>query len=144
MTVEYTLAEIDLIAERLLREFSTAKCFAFYAEMGCGKTTLIKALCCQLGVKENTSSPTFSIINEYRGAGDIRVFHSDWYRLKGVQEAIDAGIEDMLCQQDAFRFVEWPEIAEELLPPHHIRVTINLMDEQQRVLTAKLYEEQEC
>ncbi len=140
MKIEFALEDINDVARTLLNHFPLSRCFAFYAEMGRGKTTLIKALCTCLGVTENTSSPTFSIINEYRGSQDCRIFHSDWYRLKGVQDAIDAGVEDVLQTPGAYHFIEWPEVANELLPSEFVRVTLTLGDGQKRILTAELFQ----
>jgi tRNA threonylcarbamoyladenosine biosynthesis protein TsaE len=85
--------------------------------MGSGKTTLIRALCKTLGVLDNVSSPTFSIINQYEiPSNKNRVYHMDWYRLKNSRDAIEAGVADILEDAHSYCFIEWPEIAEELLP----------------------------
>ena len=134
MTLTFHISQIDEVAQKILTQYPNARCFALYAEMGSGKTTLIRALCRQLGVTENTSSPTFSIINEYIGHHNQVIYHSDWYRLKGVQDAIEAGVQDMLENKNAFCFVEWPEIAEELLDTDCIKVNINFVDTDTRTL----------
>lgn len=135
MILPFHLNEINDVAKKLLEKFPGKKCFAFFAEMGSGKTTLINAMCRQLGVTENTSSPTFSIINEYRTNDGTKVFHTDWYRLKNAEDAIQSGIEDMLLQKDAWCFIEWPEIAEELLPAETVKLKIKMTGEQERTIT---------
>jgi tRNA threonylcarbamoyladenosine biosynthesis protein TsaE len=134
MKLQYHLHDINQTAQAILQTYPYARCFAFFAEMGSGKTTLIKALCKQLGVEENTSSPTFSIINEYRSADGNKIYHSDWYRLKGAQEAVEAGVEDILQEVQAYCFIEWPEIAIDLLPANCIRIQLTAIDEQTRLL----------
>lgn len=96
---------------------------AFYGEMGVGKTTLIKELLNLLGVKEHTSSPTFSIVNEYRSGSGEPVYHFDFYRLKTPEEAMDIGIEEIF-EEDAWVFMEWPEKIGNLLPQNCVLVRI--------------------
>jgi len=128
-------SELASVAKALLSTYPAARCFAFYADMGSGKTTLISQLCRQLGVTDTVSSPTFSIINEYAlGERAERVYHMDWYRLKHTEDAIEAGVQDVLQQEDAWIFIEWPEIAEELLPETCVRIRLLMVDEETRQL----------
>ena len=98
--------------------------FAWYAQMGAGKTTLIKEICRQLGSSDHFSSPTYSIVNEYRISEQTKIYHIDLYRLKDVEEALSIGIEDYLYS-NYYCFVEWPELVEHLLPEDTVKVTIN-------------------
>ena len=84
------------------------KKFAFYAEMGVGKTTLIKELSLQLGAVDIISSPTFSIVNEYTTSSNYKIYHLDLYRLEDDKEAFDFGYEEYLNSDD-YCFIEWPE-----------------------------------
>ena len=117
------LTELSVAASQLLQHHQNKKVFAFYGEMGAGKTTFIKELCKTLGVIENTSSPTFSVINEYKTITGEKVFHFDFYRLKNENEAYDLGYEDYLYSNN-YCFIEWPEKIANLLPDDLIRVTI--------------------
>ena len=112
----YTLDELQEVASELLREHTPPRVFALQGELGAGKTTLVASCCRQLGVLEPVDSPTYAIINEYTGAIDV-IYHLDCYRLNGVEEAIDAGIEELLQQNGYTVFVEWPAVIEPLLPP---------------------------
>lgn len=132
MKIQYHLKDIKSAANELLKMFPHQKCFAFYAEMGSGKTTLINEMCKQIGVEEKTSSPTFSIINEYQTKIGNRVFHLDLYRLKGVQDAIEAGVGDVLAQSENYCLIEWPEIAEVLLDRNCVRLKINFITNEER------------
>jgi tRNA threonylcarbamoyladenosine biosynthesis protein TsaE len=112
---------------------------AFSGHLGAGKTTFIHALCEYLGVEDAVSSPTFALINEYhfdQSGKDKVIYHMDWYRLRDTEEAINAGMEDALLQPDAWCFVEWPEKATELLPANCLWIEIEVLDAEERMLTA--------
>ena len=122
--MEYTLTEVDRIAATLLDRFGRDRTYALVGELGAGKTTLISALCRRLGVGEPTSSPTFSIVNEYRSPGGP-VFHLDCYRLESLEEALAAGLEDLFAPEEPTPvFVEWPEVIEPLLPENTVVVRL--------------------
>jgi tRNA threonylcarbamoyladenosine biosynthesis protein TsaE len=133
MELIFALGEIEAAASQFLSWFPNKKVFAFNGQMGAGKTTFITAVCKSLGVTATVSSPTFSIINEYK-TGDTRIFHLDLYRLKGAAEAIDAGVEDVLFSGDLC-LVEWPEIAPELFPDDTVQVFLRQIDASTRKLS---------
>ena len=112
------------VAQQLLSHFPDERFFAFFAEMGVGKTTLIKAICRQLGVDDNVCSPTFAIINEYHTSEHEAVYHFDFYRLKRSEEAYDIGCEEYFYS-GCYCLVEWPEVVESLLPSHYVRVALH-------------------
>ena len=126
METIFELSRIQFVAADICKLVPGKKVVAFSGEMGSGKTTLIKAICNELQVKDVVSSPTFSIVNEYESnAGTI--YHLDLYRLNGTIEAVQAGVEECLYSGNIC-FVEWPEKALSLLPENvlHIRIyTIN-------------------
>lgn len=138
---------MDIIfSKKALKSFSANFCLlikkhsvvAFYAPMGAGKTTLITAICNELGVKSTSSSPTFSIINEYQTTDKQTIYHMDWYRLKDEEEAIQAGVEDALLSGHTC-LVEWPEKAEGLLPDGTLHVCIEVLDDEtRRIFTPSL------
>ena len=111
--------------------------FAFYAPMGTGETTFIKALCEELGVTDVINSPTFSIINEYRAepSGEL-IYHFDCYRLEQLSDALSLGAEDYL-QSGALCFIEWPEVIEDILPADTVHVTLEELEGGVRKLTAR-------
>ena len=102
--------------------------------MGAGKTTLIKALCAELAVKDMTSSPTYSIVNEYIYPNG-KVFHFDFYRIKSEIEAYDLGFEEYLYSKQ-YCFIEWPEKIKVLWPESYIQVIINQTKDEVRTITA--------
>lgn len=115
--------DLDEIADRLLKAFPDHRIFAFYGEMGAGKTTIIKSLCQVLNVEDSVSSPTFAIVNVYQTADGSYINHFDCYRMKSIEEAFDIGYEDYFFSGD-YCFVEWPEKIEILLPEEAVRVEI--------------------
>lgn len=122
------LSQLSVVAGEILKSVSGPKVFAFYAEMGAGKTTLIKELCLQLGCKDNFSSPTYSIVNEYRIAKTNQpVYHMDLYRLKSTDELLGAGVGEYINGTD-YCFIEWPTLAEPLLPEDTVRIHMSVND----------------
>ncbi len=115
---------IDKAAQSFLEQNTEPKVVAFYASMGVGKTTFIKALCKALKVEDVVNSPTFAIVNEYTTATDTLIYHFDLYRLEKKQELLDIGFEDYLHGNN-WIFIEWPEIAEDFLPENTLRVKIS-------------------
>lgn len=130
-----SIDELGSSAQRLLNEFPAQRVFLFSGEMGAGKTTFIHQICEQLGVQEHTSSPTFSIVNEYSSRNGI-LYHFDFYRLKNESEALDIGYEDYFYSGN-YCFVEWPEKIPNLLPSERVEVTIHVSDDLKRIITAK-------
>ena len=132
MKTQYSLQEIDRVAAdfvKILAE-SPSKVVAFFAEMGAGKTTFIKALCAQLGVDAEVNSPTFAIVNDYPSPNGS-VFHFDYYRIKSLSEAYDIGSEDYFYS-GCICLIEWPEKMEALLPEDAIVVRISVLDDGRR------------
>jgi tRNA threonylcarbamoyladenosine biosynthesis protein TsaE len=131
MTTEIVSASesnLPEIAGALLNQYPASRIFAFYGQMGAGKTTFIKTLCKVLEVEENVSSPTFSLINEYHTPDGSRVFHFDFYRIKKIEEAFDMGYEDYFFSGE-YCLIEWPELVEPLLPTGTIKVQITVDEE---------------
>jgi len=120
-------------AKELLKHFGENRIFAFYGSMGAGKTTIIKAICELLGAIDIISSPTFTLVNEYRTSTGDALFHIDFYRIKKQEEVFDFGIEEYLTGE-SYCFMEWPELIEEILPSETIRVKITVDDHEQRIL----------
>jgi len=125
--------ELKAAAEKLITFGGSAKIFLFYGDMGAGKTTFIKSLCESLGTQDNITSPTFSIVNEYEGAGG-KIYHFDFYRLKNETEALDMGYEEYFYSGN-YCLIEWPEKIAGLLPAHYIRVDIQVLNSNERSLT---------
>ena len=130
-----TLADIDAAAKEFLKETEGHKLIAFYAPMGAGKTTFTTAICRILGVAQDAvSSPTFSIVNEYRLPDGEPVFHFDFYRINKISEALDIGFYDYI-DSGALCLMEWPENIEGLLPEETLRVSIAVSPDGSRTLS---------
>lgn len=130
-SLSYELSEIDEVALQLLSEVKS-KTLLFYGEMGAGKTTLIKALVRALGGADNASSPTFSLVNEYR-SDQGPIFHFDFYRIEDEFEALDMGFEEYL-DSESWKFVEWPQKIEKLLEGSGQKLEISIENKQLREL----------
>ncbi len=127
---DVSLTTLELAARELLKHSNNKKIWLFYGEMGAGKTTLIKTLARQLGVKEVMSSPTFSIVNEY-SAGHGKIYHIDLYRLSNEQEILETGIEEYF-DSGAYCLVEWAEKLGRLQPAEAMQVRLTPIDSGRR------------
>ena len=125
------LTNIERIARQFVEEQSDGRVFAFYGQMGAGKTTFIAAVCKALGIEEPVNSPTFAIVNEYVADNGETVYHFDCYRLNTLRDALNIGIEEYFASGN-IRFIEWAENIEELLPADTVRVNIVVEDDGSR------------
>lgn len=129
-----SLEDLGRAAKEFLQEIGDNTLIAFYAPMGAGKTTFTTALCKELGVEEDAiSSPTFAIVNEYRGRGGRPIFHFDFYRIEDPREALDIGLYDYLDSGNLC-LMEWPENIEGLLPEETLKVQIAVQPDGSRTL----------
>lgn len=133
----FKIQSIDTIRETA-REFLSAikgksTNLAFYAPMGAGKTTFIKAICEELGVEDVITSPTFAIINEYTAGNSDPVYHFDFYRIKKIEEVYDMGCDDYFYSGN-YCFMEWPELIEDALPDDVLRITITPQPDGSRII----------
>lgn len=120
-------------AKKILKVTSGKKLLAFYGSMGAGKTTIIKAVCKILGAGDIVSSPTFTLVNEYRTLNGETIYHIDFYRIKKTEEVFDFGIEEYFSS-GSYCFMEWPELIQEILPPETVTVKITVDNENQRII----------
>ena len=132
MTITFSIEQLDLVAKQILEQ-NPSKVLLFNGEMGAGKTTLIKKLCENLGVNEPTSSPTFSLVNEYYTTNNQYIYHFDCYRLKTEIEALDMGIDEYLYS-GYWCFIEWAEKISNLIPEQHTVITIEVLADGNRKL----------
>ena len=133
MNMIFSIDQLEEVAQKIISE-NPKKVILFHGEMGVGKTTLIKQLCKTLGVTGATSSPTFSLVNEYEADDNQLVYHFDFYRLNKEEEALDMGIDDYLYSGN-WCFIEWAEKIPNLIPETHSVITISLLPEGKRSLT---------
>ena len=160
--MEIRIQELGLIREaarQFISQIGDRTVFAFYGQMGAGKTTFIKAICQELGVEDVVTSPTFAIVNEYSidhspltidhspltidhspltidHSPLTNVYHFDFYRIHRLEEVYDMGYEDYFYS-GSLCFIEWPELIEELLPADAVRITIEVQHDGSRLVTSK-------
>lgn len=128
----YHLDDLPSIAQWILAQCNT-RILLFNGPMGSGKTTLIKEISKQLGVKDITSSPTFSIVNEYRSMNDDTLYHFDFYRIENEEEAYDIGFEEYF-EGNAWCFIEWPDKVQNLLPLESVMITLTINSDNSRTI----------
>lgn len=128
-----SLEEINEAAKKFINTIGSNNVFAFYGRMGAGKTTFIKAVCEELGVKDVITSPTFAIVNEYTDGKGLPIYHFDFYRIKKLEEVYDMGYSDYFNSGNLC-FLEWPELIEDLLPDNVIKVVIEEEDDGSRLI----------
>lgn len=146
MKIEFTLDNIKEAARQFidaailggsssspLGETEGGRLFAFYAPMGTGKTTFIKAICEELGVEDVITSPTFAIVNEYTDVEGGAVYHFDFYRIKRMEELYDMGADEYFYSGNLC-LMEWPELVEDALPEETVKVTISKQPDGSRLL----------
>lgn len=130
------ISDIDTAAKIFVEKFGNKKIFAFYGEMGAGKTTFIKAVCKSMEVTGTITSPTFSLVNEYETDNGLTIYHFDFYRIENIEEVYDFGYEDYFYS-DKMCFIEWPELVETLLPEDVVEVKISVDDNEQRLISVQ-------
>jgi len=135
MNKNYSLENLAEIASLIIATAKN-KTILFYGEMGVGKTTLIKEICKQLKVEDTISSPTFSLVNEYKTSKNISVYHFDFYRITNQEEALDMGIEEYLYNND-WCLIEWPQNVENLLPLESVEIHLANLENGQRNVQLK-------
>jgi tRNA threonylcarbamoyladenosine biosynthesis protein TsaE len=133
MNIIFSLDEINKVAQQIL-EKNPHKVILFHGEMGVGKTTLIKSLAKELGVNGATSSPTFSLVNEYQTNENQIVYHFDFYRLIKETEAFDMGADEYFYSGN-WCFIEWAEKIPNLVPQSHSVIQISLLPDGKRFLS---------
>ncbi len=123
------ISELKSVALQLIQYKKNKNIICFYGEIGVGKTTFIKEICKNLLVDDNVSSPTFSIVNQYKTKQNKIIYHFDFYRLETEEEAYDMGYEEYFFQNDLC-LIEWPEKIEGLIPEDIIKVILTKKGEQ--------------
>lgn len=136
MNIDFTLDEINSIAKQILDTKSLKKVITFHASMGSGKTTLIKELVKSLGVQNNASSPTFSLVNEYETEDGEIIYHFDLYRLNSEEEAYDMGLDEYFYSGN-WCLIEWPEKTPNLIPIDHASIHLKINTDGSRNLILK-------
>jgi len=130
--------QLEAASKAIIEAGKGADAWLFIGEMGAGKTTLIRAICAELDVLDEVSSPTFSIVNEYLTAKDETLYHFDFYRLESEEEALDIGIEEYFYAGNIC-LMEWPERVEGLLPERFLRIDITENSDHSRTIKMTMH-----
>ncbi|RJE73066.1 MULTISPECIES: tRNA (adenosine(37)-N6)-threonylcarbamoyltransferase complex ATPase subunit type 1 TsaE [Reichenbachiella] len=129
-----SLDEISEVAAAVIAYAGDRRVWLFEGQMGAGKTTLIKAICEQLGIIDETSSPTFSLVNVYVDAAGEEYYHFDFYRLNKEEEALDIGCDEYFYSGNHC-FLEWSEKIPSLIPTQNLKININLNADTTRTIS---------
>lgn len=134
-----TLADLPTAARQVQAAIAESGCrvLAFEGEMGAGKTTLISALAAAMGIDDDVSSPTFSLVNEYRTASGEPVYHFDFYRIDSLDEAVRMGATEYL-DSGYLCLVEWPARVEALLPVPRLEVRLEVRPDETRTIKLRI------
>lgn len=131
-----SLPDLPSAAKKICEALKGKTIVAFYGEMGAGKTTLIKEICKELGSSDNVTSPTFSLMNEYRTLSGKKIYHFDFYRIKSLAEVYDMGYEDFFFSGNLC-FIEWPEKIKQLLPENCLTINITVENNLRTITLSK-------
>lgn len=131
-----SLDKLPLVAQAVIEAAANRPVVAFFGAMGAGKTTLIREITAQLGVTDSVTSPTFALVNHYRGRDEQSIFHFDFYRINKLEEAYDLGYEEYFFSGELC-LIEWSEKIEELLGDDITRVTIEITGDNSRKITVE-------
>lgn len=134
-----TEADLNQIAREIITFAGNDKVWLFYGAMGAGKTTLIKSICDAYNVTDPVSSPTFAIVNEYRGREDEIFYHFDFYRIQDETEAMDIGCDEYFYSGHHC-FVEWPEKITSLFPDRYVSIEMSVREDQIRSIVLSKHE----
>jgi tRNA threonylcarbamoyladenosine biosynthesis protein TsaE len=137
MEVIFNLSEISWVSKMIIPVIKNYKVITFSGELGSGKTTLIVAVCKELGVIDPVSSPTFAIIQQYKTSKGNLIYHLDLYRIDDVRDAIYTGIEDAIQSGDLC-FIEWPEKAKTLYPDQTLHISLEDLSGDKRKMVIQL------
>ncbi len=126
-------AMLPEVAQQIMNALGKHRKITFSGEIGAGKTTLIQVLCRVLGVKEEVTSPSFALVNEYQipGKEGHLIRHIDLYRLESPEEAWEIGLEEYLYDSH-YCFIEWPELISTWLPEETFQVVLEVLPNSDR------------
>lgn len=122
----FTIRDLQSWGEELGRRLKAPAIITLEGDLGTGKTTLAQAICRGVGVREDVTSPTFALVNEYQG-DRATVFHLDLYRLRGPDDLTNLAWDDII-NSNAIVLVEWPERAGNRMPDEATRIRLEYID----------------
>jgi tRNA threonylcarbamoyladenosine biosynthesis protein TsaE len=134
----FDIRQLDEAAKKLIKFAGENRIWLFEGDLGAGKTTLIKAICRNFNVEDIVNSPSFLLVNEYKGKNGAIFYHLDFYRIKDEEEAMDIGAEEYIFSGN-YCFIEWPSKIASLLPQQYVSVSIQVGPDGSRSLNLVKY-----
>ena len=134
-----TIQELPEVSKKIIRYGKEYTVWVLKGDLGAGKTTFIQKVAKQMNVLDNISSPSYALINEYLTPDGATIYHFDLFRIKTISEVLDLGFDEYL-ESGFLCFIEWPEIAESLLPEKYLEISILNPEKELRVFNIKKHE----
>ncbi|EKE02849.1 MAG: hypothetical protein ACD_20C00324G0003 [uncultured bacterium] len=128
-TLVYSLQELPLVVQKLKQLLKGYSVLTLVGSLGAGKTTLVKELLKEWGVKDRVISPTFTYMNQYENQEGKSFYHFDLYRIKTLHDFMQAGFQDYLYQPNSIAIIEWPEAIMPLLTKKACHVELMYQDD---------------
>jgi tRNA threonylcarbamoyladenosine biosynthesis protein TsaE len=137
--VVHSLEETATLATSLLPTLLKAEVVSLEGPLGAGKTHFVKAFALALGITQEVTSPTFTLLQSYQGhgMGAQQLHHSDWYRLDSAEEALALGLEEYYGE--GLMIIEWGDKFLEILPPGSLRLRIEPQADESRVISISIH-----
>ncbi len=133
-TIIYSKKELKEAAKKLLPLLLEHKIMTFTGTLGAGKTSLVKEILAQAGIKGAVSSPTFTYVNIYKNSKELFFHHFDLYRITSPDSFFELGFEELINQKNSHSLIEWPELILPILPQNACHVQIEYHGTEQRKL----------
>ena len=121
--------QTEQLATQFSKNLAEGDLVAFYGQLGSGKTFFIKALCEALGIKQEATSPSFTIVNQYEVSGSGMIYHFDFYRIEHEAELLNLGLDDFFYSDDIC-LIEWADKIERFLPAKRWEIKLNFIPDQ--------------
>ena len=134
-----TIQELPEVSKKIISYGKEHTVWVLKGDLGAGKTTFIQEVAKQMNVLDNISSPSYALINEYLTPGQATIYHFDLFRIKTISEVLDLGFDEYI-ESGSLCFIEWPEIAEPLLPEKYLEISIFNPEKELRVFNIKKHE----
>ena len=131
--LKYSIDELDLVVSDIIIPKFKSNIVCLEGSMGTGKTTFIKSVCSNLNAIGKISSPTFSLINEYKTKNGDLIYHFDFYRVKNKEEALNLGIEEYFYSPNLC-LIEWASKIGALIPENNHKLSLEYIDDRHRKL----------
>lgn len=124
------------VGKKLVRKYGPNRVFCLFGPLAAGKTTLVKGLAEELGVKKTIVSPSYVLLRDYEGESPL--YHLDLFRIQSGEEFVEAGLDEYLLEPEGVVAIEWADRIEDILPDNRVDVELELGGEGERIIRSRL------